>query len=98
MTGREYWFVDAGARAKLLGEVEPSDLDWSPCEIDIHVTVNGYSASSCWKGPLLISSSLVWLHGPKSTATLSGRRMFRAQNLGFEYNGAPTEFYANEDK
>ena len=95
MTGREYWLVDAGARAKLLGEVEPSDLDWSPWEIDIHVTVNGYSASSGWKGPLLISSSLVWLHGPKGTETLSDRRTFRAQDLGFEY-GAPTEDNAKE--
>ena len=73
MTGKRYWFVDAGARAKLLGEVGLSDLDQSPCEIDIHVTVNGYSASFCWKGPLLVSTSSVWLHDSKGTKTLSDR-------------------------
>ena len=31
MTGNEHWLVDAGARAKLLGEVEVPDLDHSPC-------------------------------------------------------------------
>ena len=41
MTGREYLLVDAEARAKLLREGELSDLDPSPWEIDIHVTVNG---------------------------------------------------------
>ena len=30
MTHKEYWLVDAGARAKLLEEVEPSDLDHPP--------------------------------------------------------------------
>ena len=43
MTGREYLLVDADARAKLFREGELSDLDQSPWEIDIHVTVNGYS-------------------------------------------------------
>ena len=42
MTGKEYRLVDAGARTKLLGEVEePSDLDQPPWEIYIHVTFNG---------------------------------------------------------
>ena len=49
MKGKEYLLVDAGARAKLLGEVELPDLDHSPWEINTHVTANGYSESSCWK-------------------------------------------------
>ena len=59
MTGKENWLVDAGARTKLIGEVEPSDLDYSPWVIEIHVMVNGYSASSCWKGPLTFGTSSV---------------------------------------
>ena len=96
MTGKEHWLVDAGARAKLLGEVEVPDLDQSPCEIDIYVTVNGFSASSCWKGQLIISTSPLWLHGFKGTKILSNRRTFRAQDLGFEYV-APTEDGAEGD-
>ena len=96
MAGREYWLVDAGARAKLLGEVELPDLGQSRWEIDIHVTVTGYSEPFCWKGPLLDSTSSVWLHGSKGTMTFSGRRTFRAQDLGFEY-GASTEDHAEED-
>ena len=30
MTDKGYWLVDAGARAKLLGEVDPFDLDQFP--------------------------------------------------------------------
>ena len=30
MTGKDHWLVDAGARAKLLGEVELPDLDQYP--------------------------------------------------------------------
>ena len=89
MTGKDYFLVDAEARAKLPREVELSDLDHSPWEIVTYVTVNGYSKSSCWKGPLLASTSSVWLHGSKGTKTLSGRRKFRAQDLGFFY-AAPT--------
>ena len=61
MTGKGNLLVDAGARAKLLGEVELFNLDHSPWEIDIHIAVNdyGYSESSCWKGPLLASTSPV---------------------------------------
>ena len=44
MMGKGHWLVDAGARAKVLGEVELSD---------IHIAVNRYSTPSCWKGPLL---------------------------------------------
>ena len=47
MTGKEHCPVDAEARAKLLGEVEPSDLDRSPWEICIHVTVTAYNKPSC---------------------------------------------------
>ena len=64
--------------------------------IEIHVTVTGCGDSSCWKGPLLFSTSPVWLHGSKVAKTPSGRRTFRAQDLGFEY-GAPTGDYADED-
>ena len=39
MTGREYWLVDAVARAKILGEVELSDLDQSPWGIDIRASL-----------------------------------------------------------
>ena len=38
----------------------------------------------------------MWLHGSKGTRTLSDRRTFRAQELGFEYD-ARTEDYADED-
>ena len=48
MTGNAYLLVDAEARAKLLREGGLSDLDPSPWEIEIHVTANGYSQSSCW--------------------------------------------------
>ena len=47
MTGRDYLLVDAEARAKLLLEGELPYLDQLPWKIDIHVTVNGYSQSSC---------------------------------------------------
>ena len=47
MTGKGHWLVDGGARAKLLGEVELSDLDQSSWGIDIHITVNGYSKPCC---------------------------------------------------
>ena len=96
MTGKGHWLVDAGARAKRLGEVELSDIDHPPCEIDINVTINGYSAPSCWKGPLIVSTSSVWLNGSKGTKTLSDCRAFRAQDLGFEYS-APTKDYADKD-
>ena len=76
--GKEHWLVDAGARAKLLEEVKPPDLDQSRWEIDIQVTASGYSAPPCWKGPLLVSTSPVWLHGSKGTKTLSDVRTFRA--------------------
>ena len=89
MAGKEYLLVVAEARAKLLKEGELSDLDHSPWEIDIHVTVNGYSQSSCWKGPLHVSTSSVWLDGPKGR-TLSDRRAFHAQDLGF-LHGAPDD-------
>ena len=65
MMGKENWPVDAEARAKLLGEVASSDLDQFPWEICIHITVTGYSESSFWKGPLLFSTSSVWLQGPQ---------------------------------
>ena len=48
MTGKGHLLVDAEARAKLLREVELSNLDPSPWETEIHVTVNGYSQPSCW--------------------------------------------------
>ena len=70
--------------------MEPPDLGQSPWEIDIHVTATGYSASTCWKGPLTVSTSSVWLRGSKGTKTLSDRRTFRAYDLGFQH-GAPTE-------
>ena len=47
MMGKEYWLVDAEARAKLLGEVEPPDPDQPPWGIEIHVTVTGYNEFSC---------------------------------------------------
>ena len=47
MTGKEYWLAGAKARARPIGEVEPSDRDQSPWEIFIHFTVTGYSESSC---------------------------------------------------
>jgi len=96
MTGREYLLVDSGARAKLFGEGELSDLDHCQWEIHIRVTVNGYSESSCMKGPLLTSTSSVWHHGTKGTKTFSDRRSFRAQDPGFEH-GAPTAGGAEED-
>ena len=73
MTGKEYRLVDAGARAKLLGELEPPDVDRPPREICIQVTANGISKTFFWKGPLLVSSSPVWLHGFKGTKTPSDR-------------------------
>ena len=48
ITGKGHWLVDAEACAKLLGEVEPSDLAQFPWEICTHVTVTGYSENSCW--------------------------------------------------
>ena len=63
MIGREYVPVDAEARAKLFREGGLSGLAHSPWEIDIHVTVSGYSQSYCWNGPLLASNSPVSLHG-----------------------------------
>ena len=89
MTGKEYLLVDAEARAKLLPEGELSDLDPSPWEIEIHFTVSGYSQSSCWGARQLhVSISSVWLDGSKGTRTLSDRRTFRAQDLGF-LHGTP---------
>ena len=41
MTGKECRLVDAGAHGKLLREVDLPNLDHSPWEIDIQVTVNG---------------------------------------------------------
>ena len=63
MTGKKFLLVDAGARAKLLGEGELSNLDRSPWEIDICVTVNGYSEPFCWIDPLLASTTSVRLQG-----------------------------------
>ena len=96
MTGKGHWPVDAGARAELLQEVELPDQDHATCEIDMHVAVNGHSALSWWKAPLVVSTTPVWLRGSKVTETLSDRRTLRAQDLGFEY-GAPTEDDAEED-
>ena len=43
MKGVMYWLVDAETCFKVLGEVEPPDLDQFPWGICIHVTVTGYS-------------------------------------------------------
>ena len=59
MTGKENWLVDAGARAKLSGEGALSDLGHFPWEIDIHFKVTGCSEPSCWKVPLLASTTSV---------------------------------------
>ena len=96
MTGKDYLLLDAEARANLLREGELCALAHSPWEIDIHVTDNGHSQSSCWKDPLLASFSSVWLHGSKGTRTLSDRRTFRAQDLG-SFHGAPTIYDDEED-
>ena len=86
MAGREYMLINAQARSELLREEELSDLDHSPWEIDIQVTVNGYDQSSCWKGPLVVRTSSVWIHGSEGTRTLKGPRTFRAQDLGQRHN------------
>ena len=93
MTGKEYFLIDAEARSELLREKELPDLDHSPWEIGIHVTVNGYDQSSCWKGPLLVRTSF---HGSKGTRTLKDRRIFRAQDLGQRHD-APTTDDDEED-
>ena len=96
MTGKEYLLVDAEARAKLLREGELPDLDPSQWEIEIHVTVNGYSRHSCWSArQLQVSTSPVWLYGSKGSGTPKDRRTFRAQNLGSFH--APTEGDFEED-
>ena len=95
MTGKGHWLVDAEARIKLPGEVEPPDLDQFPWEICFHVTVTGYNEPSCWYGPLLVCTSPVWLLGSKGSQSPSGARTFRAQDPGFEY-GAPTADGAEE--
>ena len=100
MTGKEYLLVDAEARAKLLREGELSDLDPSPWEIKIHVTVNGYSQSSCWGARQLhVSTSSVGLNGSKGSETPKDRRTYRAQDLG-QRHGAPKtdgdELYSKE--
>ena len=82
---------------ELLGDVEPPDLDQPAWKIDIHITATGYNETFCWKDPLLVSTSSVWLHGPKGTVTPSDHRTFRAQDPGFEY-GARTADGAEEDK
>ena len=50
----------------------------------------------CWKGPLLVRTSSVWVHGSKGTGTLKDRRMFRAQDLGQRHD-APTTDDDEED-
>ena len=47
------------------------------------------------KGPLLVSTSSVWLHGSKGTENLNDRRTFRSPDLGFEYS-APTADHTEE--
>ena len=96
MMCKEYLLIDAEARSELLREEELSVLDHSPWEIDIHVTINGYNQSTCWKGPLLFRTSSVWVHGSKGTRTLKDRRMFRAQDLGQRHD-APTTDDDEED-
>ena len=59
MTGNEYLLIKAEARSEFLRKEELSDLDHSPWEIYIYVTVNGYGQSSCWKGPLVVRTSSV---------------------------------------
>ena len=64
MTGKDYVPVDAEARAKLFREGKLSDLDPSPWEIEIHVTVKGYSQPFCWGArQLQVSTSSEWLYG-----------------------------------
>ena len=96
MTGKGHWLVDAEARAILLGKVGPSDLDKFPWGIHIHLTVTGYSESSFWKGPLLVSTSPVWLQGSKGSQTLIDHQTFRAKDLGLVH-GALTTDHAKED-
>ena len=97
MTGKEHVLVDAEARAKPFREREMSDLDSAPWEIEIHVTVNGYSNPSCWGAhQIQVSTSHVWLFGSKGFKTPKDRRTFRAQDLG-QRNDAPTEDDFEED-
>ena len=74
-----------------------SDLDPSPREIEIEVTLNGYNRPSCERGPLLVETSSVWAVGSNGTKTLEDPRTFRAQDLG-QRHGAPTNNDDDEEE
>ena len=94
MIGKEYLLIGAEARYELLREENCLTLITPHGGIDFYVTVISCNHSSCWKGPLLVVASSVWVVGSKGTKTLNACRTlrgltFRAQDLG-QRHGAPT--------
>ena len=97
MIGKECLLFNAEERAKLLQKEGLLGLDPDPLKVDIYVTADRYVESSCWRGPLLLSSAHVWAYGSRGSKTLKDRRTFRAQDLGQRHD-APTSDYDEEDR
>ena len=97
MIGKECLLFNAEERAKLLQKEGLLGLDPDPLKVNIYVTADRYVKSSCWRGPLLLSSAHVWAYGSRGSKTLKDRRTFRAQDLGQRHD-APTTDDDEEDR
>ena len=97
MIGKECLLFNAEERAKLLQKEGLLGLDPDPLKVNIYVTADRYVKSSCWRGPLLLSSAHVWAYGSRGSKTLKDRRTFRAQDLGQRHD-APTPGDDEEDR
>ena len=98
MIGKECLLFNAEERAKLLQKEGLLGLDPDPLKVDIYVTADRYVESSCWRGPLLLSSAHVWAYGSRGSKTLKDRRTFRAQDLGQRHDAPTPDDYEEDDE